>query len=41
MQTLTIGALEAGVVLERVLIYPEKQKYKPSYLGPQESYFKE
>ncbi len=41
VQTLTIGALEAGVVLERVLIYPEKQKYKPSYLGPQESYFKE
>ena len=41
VQTLTIGAMEAGVVLERILIYPEDKKYKASYLGPKESYFKE
>ncbi len=39
-QFLSIGALEAGVVLERVLIYPSGKKLKPSYLGPEESYCK-
>ena len=39
-QFLSIGALEAGVVLERILIYPSGKKLKPSYLGPEESYFK-
>lgn len=40
-QQLTIGALEAGMVLERILIYPADQKLKTSYLGPRESFFKE
>ncbi len=40
-QFLSIGALEAGVVLERILIYPAGKKLKPSYLGPKESFFKE
>lgn len=40
VQHLTIGALEAGMVLERILIYPAGKNLKPSYLGPQESYFK-
>ena len=40
-QKLTIGALEAGVVLERILIYPSGKKLKASYLGPKESYFKQ
>lgn len=40
LQTLTIGALDAGVVLERVLVYPADRKLKKSYLGPEESYFK-
>lgn len=38
LQELSIGALEAGVVLERLYIYPEGKGPKPSYLGPQESY---
>jgi len=37
---LTVGALEAGLVLEKILIYPSGKKLKPSYLGPMESYFK-
>ncbi|MCM1568947.1 MAG: glycosyl hydrolase 115 family protein [Roseburia sp.] len=41
VQHLTIGALEAGLVLERILIYPEDRKLKPSYLGPLESYYKQ
>ena len=40
VQTLTIGALEAGLVLERILIYPAGAGLKESYLGPEESYFK-
>lgn len=40
-QTLTIGALEAGVVLERIVIYPADMKLKKSYLGPEESFFQE
>ena len=40
VQTLTIGALEAGMVLERILIYPAGKNLKPSYLGPEESCYK-
>ena len=40
VQTLTIGALEAGMVLERILIYPVGKSLKPSYLGPEESCYK-
>lgn len=40
LQSLTIGALEAGMVLERILVYPANKKLKASYLGPQESYYK-
>ena len=40
LQTLTIGALDAGVVLERILVYPADKSLKNSYLGPEESYFK-
>lgn len=39
VQELTIGAREAGVVLERIRIYPAKMKLKESYLGPRECYF--
>ncbi|MBQ1849670.1 MAG: glycosyl hydrolase 115 family protein [Lachnospiraceae bacterium] len=39
-QFLSIGALEAGVVLERILIYPANKKMKESYLGPLESFYK-
>ncbi len=41
LQHLSIGALEAGVVLERILIYSAGKKLKPSYLGPKESFFKQ
>lgn len=34
---LTIGALEAGTVLERILIYPVDYTLPASYLGPEES----
>ncbi len=40
LQTLTIGALSSGVMLERILIYPADQELKRSYLGPVESYYK-
>ncbi|MBR6627719.1 MAG: glycosyl hydrolase 115 family protein [Lachnospiraceae bacterium] len=40
LQTLTIGALSSGVMLERILIYPADQELKQSYLGPVESYYK-
>ena len=39
LQHLSIGAIEAGVVLERILIYPAGKKLKSSYLGPKESFF--
>lgn len=39
-QYLSVGALEAGLVLERILIYPSGKKLKPSYLGPGESFYK-
>lgn len=38
VQHLTIGALEAGLVLERILIYPADKTLKESYLGPAESF---
>lgn len=37
VQELTIGALEPGLVLERILIYRTGQEPKPSYMGPKES----
>ena len=40
VQQLTIGALEAGMVLERILIRPVSKRTLASYLGPEESYFK-
>ena len=41
VQELTIRAMEAGMVLERILIYPKEMKLKESYLGPLESFYKE
>lgn len=41
VQELTIKAMEAGMVLERILIYPKEMKLKDSYLGPLESFYKE
>ncbi len=40
LQTLTIGALDSGVMLERILIYPAELQLKKSYLGPVESFYK-
>lgn len=40
VQELTIKAMEAGMVLERILIYPKEMKLKDSYLGPLESFYK-
>ncbi len=37
-QQLTIGALDAGVVLERIRIYKSGVSLKNSYLGPEETY---
>ncbi|MCL1991240.1 MAG: glycosyl hydrolase 115 family protein [Defluviitaleaceae bacterium] len=37
VQELTIGALEAGLIVEKVLVYQKDQAPEPSYLGPQES----
>jgi len=34
VQELTIGALEAGLILERILIYRDGNEPKESYLGP-------
>ena len=38
VQTITLGALEPGLVLERIFIYKPEHTPAPSYLGPQESY---
>lgn len=35
LQQLTLGALEAGVVLERIRIYGAGERLKDSYLGPE------
>ncbi|MCL1823072.1 MAG: glycosyl hydrolase 115 family protein [Oscillospiraceae bacterium] len=39
VQCITIGALEAGLILERLLIYKEENEPKESYLGPCESFY--
>jgi len=39
IQTITISALEAGLVLERILIYRPENKPMLSYLGPPESFY--
>ena len=38
VQQVTVGALEAGLVLERVRVYPVGMKLQESYLGPEESW---
>ncbi|MBR3825887.1 MAG: glycosyl hydrolase 115 family protein [Lachnospiraceae bacterium] len=38
INTLGIGALEAGVVLERVILYSKKVKKPENYMGPEDSY---
>jgi len=38
LQTVTIGALEAGLILEKILIYLPVNAPKKSYLGPLSSY---
>ena len=38
VQELTLGAMEAGVVLERILIHKPSLTLPDSYLGPDESY---
>ncbi len=39
VQELTVGAMEAGTVLERIRIYGDKAKPAVSYMGPEESAF--
>jgi hypothetical protein len=39
VQTITIGALEAGLILEKLLIYKKNSEPKESYLGPPESFY--
>ncbi len=41
VQMLTVGARQAGVVLERIRIYPVGTNLKTSYLGPEECPFYE
>jgi hypothetical protein len=36
---ITISALEAGLIIERILIYQKNKKLPKSYLGPKESFF--
>lgn len=38
INTLSVGALEAGVVLERVILYKEGVRKPVNYMGPDESY---
>lgn len=38
VQELRLGAMEAGVVLERILVYKPSLTLPDSYLGPEESY---
>jgi len=38
VQTLTLGALEAGMVVEKIVIYPVEKTLKASYLGPYDSF---
>ncbi|MDR2559224.1 MAG: glycosyl hydrolase 115 family protein [Oscillospiraceae bacterium] len=39
VQTITIGALEAGLILEKLLVYGKNSEPKKSYLGPPESFY--
>ena len=39
VREISIGAMEAALVLERVLIYKEGNAHLASYLGPSESFF--
>jgi len=39
VQEITVSALEAGLVLERIIIYPKNNPPFKSYLGPLESYY--
>jgi len=39
IQEITISALEAGLILERILIYRKEDSLLKSYLGPRESFF--
>ena len=39
VQTVGIGDMEAGTVLERVIIYKSGTNKKPAYLGPEDSVF--
>jgi len=39
VREILIGALEAGLVLERVLVYTENKAPLKSYLGPRESFY--
>lgn len=39
VQELTVGALEAGTILEKLLIYKQETVLPDSYLGPEESSF--
>lgn len=39
VEEITIGAMEAGLVIEKIMIYPTEITQKKSYLGPVESYF--
>ncbi|MCL2185530.1 MAG: glycosyl hydrolase 115 family protein [Treponema sp.] len=39
IQEISIGAMEAGLIVERILIYKEGRKLLKSYLGPQESFY--
>jgi hypothetical protein len=39
VQKIIIGALEAGLILEKILIYKKNSEPKKSYLGPPESFY--
>jgi len=39
VQEISIGAMEAGLIVERILIYKDGTKLLKSYLGPQESFY--
>jgi hypothetical protein len=41
VQEISVGALEAGLVIERILIYRKDNQPLDSYLGPPESYFRQ
>lgn len=40
VQTLTVSALEPGVVLEKIVLSPAEATLPASYLGPEESWFR-